>query len=283
MIMATVTAGASRPQASGLSARDGIVGTLRSELTKIRSVRSTYWTLILLVLAGVGWAIADCAGEAAHWAQTAPADRAGFDPAQSSVSGLDMLGQLIIVVLGAIVMTSEYSTGMMRTSLSVMPRRGVLFGAKAAVLAAVTLVVALVTSFAAFFIGQSLLRSTHAAATLSQPGVLRAVVASACYVTLAGLFAFALGAIIRSTAGAITAAFGLLFLLPELAKALPSSWYADMVRWLPGGDVVAAVTSTRGANVDLHLFSAWGEFAVFGGYTIVLLAVGALLFSGRDA
>ena len=282
--MATATAGLSRQQSAPvLSARDGIAGTLRSELTKIRSVRSTYWTLILLVLAGVGWAIADCAGEAAHWAQTAPQDQAGFDPTQSSVAGLALLGQLIIVVLGAIVMTSEYSTGMMRTSLAVMPRRGVLFGAKAAVLTAVTLLIALVTSFASFFIGQYLLRGTHVTATLSQPGVLRAVLASACYVALSGLFAFALGAIVRSTAGAITAAFGLLFLLPQIAKALPSAWYADLVRWLPGGDVVNAITGTRGVNVDQHLFSAWGEFAVFGGYTVVLLVVGALLFSRRDA
>jgi ABC-type transport system involved in multi-copper enzyme maturation permease subunit len=282
--MAAVTAGVSRPRSAPvLSVRGGIAGTLRSELTKIRSVRSTYWTLILLVLAGVGWAIADCAGEAAHWAQTAPLDRAGFDPTQASVSGLALLGQLVIVVLGGIVMTSEYSTGMMRTSLSVMPRRGVLYGAKAAVLAAVTLVIALVTSFASFFIGQYLLRGTHATATLSQPGVLRAVLLAACFVTVSGLFAFALGAIIRSPAGAITAAFGLLFLLPQLAKALPSSWYADMVRWLPGGDVVNAVTGTRAANVDQHLFSAWGEFAVFGGYTVILLVVGALLFSRRDA
>jgi ABC-2 type transport system permease protein len=279
--MTTMTAGVSRP--AELSFRDGMVGTLRSELTKIRSVRSTYWTLILLVLVGVGWAIADCAGEAAHWAQTAPQDRAGFDPTQSSVVGLALIGQLIIAVLGALVITSEYSTGMMRTSLAVMPRRGVLFGAKAAVLTAVTLVIALVTSFAAFFVGQSLLHSTHVTATLSQPGVLRAVLASGLYVAVSGLFAFALGAIIRSTAGAITAAFGLLFLLPQLAKALPSSWYADMVRWLPGGDVVTAITGTRGINVDQHLFSAWGEFAVFGGYTVILLVVGAWLFSRRDA
>ena len=282
--MATVTAGVSRQQAAPvLSVRGGIAGSLRSELTKIRSVRSTYLTLIVLVLAGVGWSVADCAGEAAHWAQTAPQDKASFDATQASVVGLALLGQLVIVVLGALVMTSEYSTGMMRTSLGVMPRRGVLYGAKAAVLTAVTVVIALVTSFASFFIGQSLLRSTHAAATLSQPGVLRAVLASAFYIALSGLFAFALGAIVRSTAGAITAVFGLLFLLPQLAKALPSSWYAAMVRWLPGGNSVGAFTGTNSAGAAPHLFSAWGEFAVFGGYTVLLLIVGALLFSRRDA
>ena len=282
--MATVTAGVPRQQAAPvLSVRGGIAGSLRSELTKIRSVRSTYLTLIVLVLAGVGWSVADCAGEAAHWAQTAPQDQASFDATQASVVGLALLGQLVIVVLGALVMTSEYSTGMMRTSLGVMPRRGVLYGAKAAVLTAVTVVIALITSFASFFIGQSLLHSTHAAATLSQPGVLRAVLASAFYIALSGLFAFALGAIVRSTAGAITAAFGLLFLLPQLAKALPSSWYAAMVRWLPGGNSVGAFTGTNSADAVPHLFSAWGEFAVFGGYTAILLIIGALLFSRRDA
>ena len=263
--------------------RAGLAGALRSELTKLRSVRSTYWSLLLLVLAGVAWSVANCAGVAAHMAQTPPGQRGFFDATQDSVVGLALLGQLVVVVLGALVMTSEYSTGMMRTSLGVMPRRGVLYGAKAAVLTAVTLVIALITSFAAFFIGQSLLRSTHDAATLSQPGVLRAVLASALYIALSGLFAFALGAIVRSTAGAITASFGLLFLLPQLAKALPSSWYADLVRWLPGGNSVGAFTGTNSASAAPHLFSAWGEFAVFGGYTAILLIIGALLFSRRDA
>lgn len=278
--MTTMTAGIPRP--TGLSVRDGILGTLRSELTKIRSVRSTYWTLILLVLAGATWAVADCAGEAAHWAQTAPLDKADFDPTQASVIGLALIGQLIIVVLGAIVITSEYSTGMMRTSLAVMPRRGALLGAKAVVLTALTLVVALAASFASFFIGQSLLHSTHDTATLSQPGVLRAVLVSAAYLALSGLFAFALGTIIRSTAGTITAAFGVLVMLPQLARALPSSWYADLVRWLPGGNTLSAITATKG-SADPHLFSAWDEFAVFGGYTIILLIVGAWGFSRRDA
>ena len=141
---------------------------------------------------------------------------------------------------------------MIRTSLTVMPRRGVFYGAKAGVLAAVALVVAFLASFASFFIGQALLASTHVSATLSQPNVLRAVIGSALYVVLCGLFAFGLGAILRSTAGAMAAAYGLLFLVPQLAKALPSTWYADVVRWLPGGDVVNTITSTKGASISPH-------------------------------
>jgi ABC-2 type transport system permease protein len=108
------------------------------------------------------------------------------------------------------------------------------------------------------------------------------VLASALYVTVSGLFAYGLGAIIRNTAGTITAAFGLLFLLPQLIKALPNAWYADLVRWLPGGDMVTAIISTQ-TGAGPHLFSAWGEFAVFGGYAIVALVIGALLFGTRDA
>jgi ABC-2 type transport system permease protein len=281
--MAAVTASPARPgTASAPAYRASVAGTLRSELTKIRSVRSTYWTLFLLIAAGLAWSIAYCAGEASRWPTMSAQDKLGFDPTQSSIVGLALLGQLVIVVLGTLSITSEYGTGMIRTSLTVMPRRGAFYGAKAAVLAAVALVVALVASFASFFVGQGLLASTHVTATLSQPNVLGAVIGTALYLVLCGLFAYGLGAIVRSTAGGITAAYGFLFLLPQLAKALPSSWYADVDRWLPGGDVVNAITKTQpGSNP--HLFSAWGEFAVFGAYTAILLILGAVLFRKRDA
>jgi len=282
--MAAVTTGraAARPVPAQRS-QAGLAGTLRSEFTKIRSVRSTYWTLVMLVLASIGWSVAFCAGEAARWAHMAAQDRAGFDPTQSSVLGLAAVGQLVIAVLGALAITSEYSTGMIRTSLTVMPRRGVLYGAKASVFATVTLCIAVPASFLSFFVGQTLLTSTHTGAALSEPNVLRAVIAAALYVTLCGLFAFGLGAILRNTAGAITAAYGFLFLVPQLAKALPNTWYADVVRWLPGGDVIAEITSTGRQQISVNLFSAWGELAVFGAYTAVLLIAGALLFRHRDA
>ena len=282
--MAAVTTGRARPGAVPAPGwRAGFTGTLRSELTKIRSVRSTYWSLFLLVVAGIAWSVAFCAGEASRWPHLSAQDKVGFDPAQASVVGLALLGQLVIVVLGTLTLTSEYSTGMIRTSLTVMPRRGVLYGAKAAVFTVIALVVALLTSFAAFFIGQALLSGTHVTATLSQPGVLQAVIGAALYVALCGLFAFGLGLILRNTAGAMTAAYGLLFLVPELAKALPSTWYADVVRWLPGGDVVNAITSTQTSSLSPNMFSAWGEFAVFGAYTVAVLVAGAVLFHRRDA
>ena len=256
--------------------------TFRSELTKVRSVRSTYWTLFLLVLASVAWCVAYCLGTVHQWPAMSAQDRAGFDATQDSILGLALLGQLVIVVLGALMLTSEYSTGMVRTSLTVMPRRGTLFAAKAAVFAAVSLVISFVTSFGTFFLGRVLLSSTHVAMSLSQPGVLRSLVVTALYVEVCGLFAVGIGALVRNTAGALTLAFAFLMLAPQLLRALPDSLHHALMRWVPGGDALNVMTSTKGGPMP-YMFSAWGELAVFAGYAVILLAAGAVLFSRRDA
>jgi ABC-2 type transport system permease protein len=256
--------------------RPGLPGTLRSELTKIISVRSTYWTLLAFVAASIGWAVLDCAGTVSHGIG------GGFNATEASLTGQVALGELVIVVLGALVITSEYSTGMVRTSLAVMPRRGVLYAAKAIVFAAVTLTISLVTSFVDFFVGQAILSSKHYDATLGQPGVLRSIFLSAAIVMVFGLLAYGAGAIIRHSAGAITAILGVIFLIPLLAQALPNAWFADLQRWLPGGGALEPIARSAPA-IDHNLFSAWGEFAVFSGYAAVLLAIGAWLFIRRDA
>jgi ABC-2 type transport system permease protein len=266
------------PPASG---RAGLRGTLASEFTKIRSVRSTYWTLLVLLVVSVGIGAAITAGTAASWSHTSPSNQASFDPTQASVAGLFYLGQLVIVVLGAMTITAEYSTGMIRTSLTAMPRRTVVYAAKAAIFAVVALVITFVAAFASFYLGQALLTSTHDTATLSQPDVLRAVVGSALYVTLCGLFAFAIGAILRHTAGTITAVIGLLFVIPILVHLLPQSWYQDVDRWLP--DAAGRALSVTVGPQPAHLFSPWNQFAVFAIYTAIVLVVGAVLFRNRDA
>ena len=263
------------------SGRAGFRGTLRSEFTKIRSVRSTWWTLLVLLVVSIGIGAAISAGTAANWSHTSASDRATFDATQASIAGLFFLGQLVIVVLGAIVLTAEYSTGMIRTSLTAMPRRVTVYAAKVTVFAVVALVVTLVAAFIAFFLGQALLTSTHESATLSGPNVLRAVIGTALYVTLCGLFAFAAGAIMRHTAAAITSVIGLLFVIPILAHLLPSSWYQDLDRWLP--DAAGRAISATVGGQDAHLFSPWSQFAVFAVYTAILLVVGAVLFRRRDA
>jgi|HubBroStandDraft_6_1064221.scaffolds.fasta_scaffold01648_14 ABC-2 type transport system permease protein len=266
------------PPASG---RAGFRGTLNSEFTKIRSVRSTYWTLLVLLAVSIGIGAAITGGTAANWSHMGPSDRASFDPTQASVAGLFYLGQLVIVVLGAMTLTAEYSTGMIRTSLTAMPRRVVMYSSKVVVFAIVALVVTFIAAFVSFYLGQALLASTHDTATLSQPNVLRAIAGSALYVTLCGLFAFAIGAILRHTAGAITTVIGILFVVPILAHLLPRTWYQDIERWLPDA-AGRALSVTVGPQPD-HLFSPWGEFTVFAVYTVALLVVGAVIFRNRDA
>jgi ABC-2 type transport system permease protein len=256
--------------------RPGLPGALRSELTKIISVRSTYWTLLAFVAASIGWAVLDSAGTVSHGIGPA------FNATETSLTGQVALGELIIVVLGALVITSEYSTGMIRTSLAAMPRRGVLYSAKAIVFAAVTLTISLVTSFVDFFVGQAILSGKHYNTTLGAPGVLRSIFLSAAIVMVFGLLAYGAGAIIRHTAGAITAIFGVVFLIPLLAQALPNAWFADLQRWLPGGGALEPIARSA-PPIDHNLFSAWGEFAVFSGYAAVLLALGAWFFIRRDA
>jgi ABC-2 type transport system permease protein len=264
------------------SGRAGFGGTLRSEFTKIRSARSTYWALLMLLAVGVGIGAAISAVVAGGWSQPPPPPPAPpdiYEATQVSLAGLLVVGQLVIAVLGALVLSAEYSTGMIRTSLIAMPRRIVLYVAKAAAFAAVALTVSLATAFTAFYLGQVLLARSHHSATLAEPGVLRAVIGSALYLTLCGLFALAAAAIIRNTAATLTAMIGLLFVIPVLVNQLP--WRDDLVRWLPSS-AARAISATVGRQ-DPHLFSPWGQFAVFAACTAVLLVVGGILFRKRDA
>jgi ABC-2 type transport system permease protein len=280
MTMATLTAQRT-PVVPPATRRSGFAGTLHSEFTKIRSVRSTYFTMIAFFVAGVAWSIADAAGTVANWSHQPPGFIASFDATATSLNGAVYLGELIIVVIGALVITSEYGTRMMGTSLAAMPRRNVIYTAKAAVLTGITLVVALITSITSFFVGQAILGPSHAGASITSPGALRAVLLSAVFVTCCALLAFGLGAIIRHTAGAITTLFGVVFLIPALANALPHGWFVEIARWLPGGDAVAPISATR--NMPNYVYGPYGQLAIFAGYAVIAMVIGGLLFRKRDA
>jgi ABC-2 type transport system permease protein len=153
---------AALPPAAG---RAGIRGAIASEFTKLRSVRSTYWTLGALFIVSVGLGIAIAAGTAANFANH-PFQKVGFDATQTSLGAFFELGQLIIAVIGAMVITSEYSTGMIRTSLTAQPRRGVVYAAKAITFGTVALVISVVTAFVAFVAGQAMYASSGVGASL---------------------------------------------------------------------------------------------------------------------
>ncbi|HEX7270014.1 MAG TPA: ABC transporter permease subunit [Streptosporangiaceae bacterium] len=274
MTVTTQTAGITRGSAAPARPA-GLGGAMRSEITKIRSVRSTYWTLLALVVVTIGLGAIACAGAASHPQEI---NRASFDAVQNSLGGL-YVAQLVIAVLGALTITSEYSTGMIRTSLAVQPRRGTVFAAKALVFAAVSLVTGLVTCFASFFIGQAILSGSQLSVTLGQPNVLRAVIGGALFLVVCGMLAYGLGAILRSTAAAITAAVGLLFVLSILVNFLPASWQANVDKWMPA----IAGSQVWRTSPDNHMFSAWTGFGVFAAYAAIAIVVGLILFRRRDA
>jgi ABC-type transport system involved in multi-copper enzyme maturation permease subunit len=280
----TVPVTAERPALPGSAGRASFAGALRSEFTKIRSVRSTYWTLLATLVVVIGIGALFSYGAAHNFSQLPTAAQAHqraqeiANATERSLFGL-ILGQLIIAAAGALTITSEYTTGMIRTSLSVLPRRGTVFAAKALVFGVIAVAAGLVSSFASYFLGQAILSGQHINSTLGQPGVLRAVIGGGLFLGVCGLLSFGLGALIRHTAGAITASFGLLFVLVILAGFLPSSWAVHVDKWVPtnaGGAIWEKVTG-------VHPFSPWTGFAVFCGYAALALAAGLYRFRNRDA
>jgi ABC-2 type transport system permease protein len=280
--MATTAAPAPRalPALPPAKGKAGLGGALRSEWTKIRSVRSTYFTLIALIVVGVGLGALICYATETKFTHLGHGEVLGFDPTKRSLTALVELGSLVMMVLGALVMTAEYSTGMIRTSLTAQPRRATVFLAKGLVFAVMALVVSVVTAFITFFLGQQILKSTGHYATLSDPNVLRAIIGTALYVTVIGLMSYAFGAIVRHTAGTIATMVGVLFILPLIVQVLPSDWINDVTKWLPTTASDAIVSTTFR---DPTLYAPWTEFAILGGYTVILLVIGALLLRKRDA
>jgi ABC-2 type transport system permease protein len=253
-------------------------GALRSEFTKIRSVRSTYWTLIAMFIVVVGFGALASWGRASHGGAAGP----NFDPTLQSLAGL-YIGQLIIGVLGVLVISSEYGTGMIRTTLTTNPHRGVMIAAKGVVFTGVALVASLITAFTSFFLGQALMSSHHIETTISSPGVLRAVIGGALFLTACGVLAFGLGLLLRHSAAAIGAMVGVLFVVTILVNFLPQSWQNDVDKWVPalaGGQLWMVKAQPPGST---PMFGPWPSFAVLCGWAAVALVSAVLLFRKRDA
>jgi hypothetical protein len=251
---------------------------MRSEWTKLFSVRSTGWTLLALIAATIGLGILASWGTNHGWSQMDAASRARFDPVATSMSGLS-LGQLAIAVLGVMVISSEYSTGGIRVTLTAVPQRMLVLAAKAVVFTAVSLVIGIATAFGAFYAGQPWFAQRGIGAAISDPGVLRAVIGGGLYVAASGLFGLAMGVLLRRTAGAVTAAVALLLVLPPLTNVLPGDW---------GDAVVRYFTSNAGQQISYihqsgNYLSPWVGFGVYCLWWVVPLAFGAWLMQRRDA
>ena len=189
------------------------------------------------------------------------------------------LVQLIIASLGVLAVTAEYTTGTIRASIMGVPARGVLYVAKAAVLAATTAVMGLLTCLTIFLVGEAILGPSHRGVGLSDPPSLRIVVGGALYLTAVALLGMGLGAVLRNTAAGIGAVVGVLFVVPILANFLPSDIAANVNKWLPTQAGFSVLASVPNAN-DL---APWTGLAVLAGYALLALAAGAVVMVRRDA
>ncbi len=251
---------------------------IRSEWTKLWSLRSTRWTLLVAILgmAGLGPLIATV--QMNRWDHMSPGDRLHFNPINTGLGGYHF-AQLAIGVLGVLVLTGEYSTGQIRSTFMAVPKRLPVLWAKAGTFAAVTFVLMLISGLIAFLASQGILTQHHVQTSLGHAPALRAWVGSALYLAVLSVLALSLGAIVRNTAGGIALFAGLLFVVPGLAAILPTSTQNAINPYLPS---VAGTTILSGTH-DAYTFSPWGGFALFCGYTVVALAVAAILMRRRDA
>jgi ABC-type transport system involved in multi-copper enzyme maturation permease subunit len=254
---------------------------LASEWTKLRTVRSTPWSLLLLVVLTLGFTALFTSLTVSQWDKTDAKQQAQIvaDPVSFILGGGFQLSQLTICVLGVLFIASEYSTGAIRASLLAVPKRTPMLAAKCVVFAVVVFVIGEVVAFPTFFLGAAIVHK-KAPVSLSDPGVFRAVIGAGLYLAVLGLFALAIGALLRHTAGGITGVIGFVLVLAPLAQLLPGSVGKHIHAYLPSEAGRLIGQSTQSTD---DLLSPWQGFGVFCLWTAVLLGVAAWLLNRRDA
>ncbi|MCW2964483.1 MAG: putative transporter transrane protein [Actinomycetia bacterium] len=263
----------------------GRVSQLRvaeSEWTKLRTLRSTRYTLLAGVGLTIAFAVIPAFVNASRWSTMSAIDKAGFRPLETSLIGVSF-AQLAFGVLGVLIISGEYSTGMIRSTFAAVPKRLPVLWAKSGVFGLVTLVLALPSTLIAFFAAQAILtghsfNGHDIALSFSDPGVARAVLGGALYLTISGLFGLGLGAILRNTAAGISAFAAILFVLPPLMNVLPSSWNDAISPYLPS-NAGSAIMQT---GSPAHTLAPWTGLGLFAAYTAVALAIAAIQLRRRD-
>jgi len=279
---ATAPVAPARGPAGQAPGHGGFTHLLQAEWTKIRSVRSTVWTLIVFVVVCIGFTALIGWLTESHWygPQAASRDASAASDPVGFIMGTGIgLGQLAIAVLGVLVITTEYSTGVIRASLLAVPRRLPMLAAKALVFAVLLFVVTEIVGFCSFFVGSAILHA-HVPVSLGGAGVTRAVIGAGLYLTVLGLLAVAIGTMIRHTAGAIATIIGVVFVVPILSGLLPSSWGAHINAYLPEQ---AGTLITHTHEVSGDLLSPWQGFGILCVWTVLALAAAAYLLERRDA
>ncbi|GAA3930575.1 ABC transporter permease subunit [Streptomyces gulbargensis] len=252
---------------------------LRSEWTKIRSVSSTVWTLAAALLVTVAMSAALCALMRSTFDDLSELERATFDPTFVSFSGM-MLGQLAMVVFGVLVVGTEYSSGMIRTSLAAVPQRAAFLFSKIAVAGALALAVGLATSFLSFFLGQALLGEHRT--SIGEENVLRAVVGGGLYMGLIAIFSMGVAAMLRSSMLSLGILVPFFFLISQILSAVPKA--KEVARYFPdqaGSKIMQVVPDALGS--EKAPYGPWGGLGIMLLWVAAALLGGWLVLKRRDA
>lgn len=261
-----------------MSPNVSIASIVRSEWLKFRSVRSSIMGVAVTFVLTLGLSALVTSLLRAHWTTESAAARLTFDPVSTSLVGI-LFAQFAIGVIGALFITSEYSSGSIRTTLTAVPQRVELVLGKLVVLLASMFVVSEIACFAAFSLGQSIFSGVVPTASLSSGSTLRAVILAGIYLTLLSVFACGLGLILRQSAATISVFVSLLLVVPLIFAFLPQSWQNDGSKFLPS-ELGRAMTAANGVS---NHFGPWTSLVIMVAYVVVILGAGVALFVRRDA
>ena len=264
-----------RDESRASPSRAGLRLALRAEWTKFWSVRSTRWTLFALALVTYGLCYLSTSALRGH--------THAADPIMRVLVGFNF-GQFGVGVLGVLFLSSEFSTGQIRSTLAVMPRRSIVLAAKAIVMGGVGLLLGEVLSFSTFLFGRLILGGQSVQVSLAQPGVLRVLIESGVDLALMGLIGLGVAALVRSTAASISIFTSIMLVLTVVLFALPGVIVNAITRYLPANissTVFSASTPTRFRGTPI--FSPTTGLLVLTLYAVVLLGTGAWLMIRRDA
>jgi ABC-2 type transport system permease protein len=247
----------------------------RSEWTKLYSLRSSRISLLVAVglVVGLGLLVPYIAIH--NWRTGTPT--AGYDSVSRSLAGI-YLAQLAFGVLGVMLVTGEYSTGMIRATFAAVPRRLPVLWAKLGVFLAALLALAVPACVVAFVAGQAIFASRHVNASFGDPHVSRAVFGAALFLAGVGALGVGLGALLRNTAAAIATLTGLLFVVPVIVSVLPGAWSDAIGPYLP----LEAGTAIVSMHPDPHQLAPWTGLGVLYAYAGVATALAAVLLVKRD-
>ncbi|MFC8924153.1 ABC transporter permease [Cellulosimicrobium sp. NPDC057127] len=258
---------------------------LRAEWIKFRTLRSTAWTLAItvVVMAAIALMFAALMSSLSDDPELA-ASSGGLMPGVMIVTFGYSFAQLVVAVLGALTITGEYSTGMIRSTFSAVPTRLPAFAAKSLVLAVVTFVVSALGVVASYLVAMPFLSGTPLEVDLGAEGTIRALLGAPLYLAAIAVLSVALGAIIRNSAGTIFGLVALLLVVPSILQAIPTDWVRDLAQFLPStaGERLVIGDAMNGMGTDFIL-SPWQGFAVLVAWVAVAWVAAALVIKRRDA